>query len=486
MKLIEHFDTFLRDVVNLNQSRIDLLEERAEAIETFLSNSDFKPRIWRYSRQGSWAVKTIIKPPSGKDFDADSLVFVDAVDGWTPKDYIEDLYRVFRGSDRYKALVRRGTRCVTIDYANDFHLDLVICIRLKNGNYVWLVVCNRSTDQYELTDGEGFADWFAGRNGVTGGSVLRKVARLIKYLRDIKGTFSAKSVLLVTLLGLMVEDWHKEVRDHYYPDVPTGLKTIVGLLDDWLQARPSMPTVSNPALPSEDFNRHWDQDKYETFRDKIHQYREWIDDAYNETDRDESIAKWRRVFGDDFAKGEVVGRAAGVAASVLQVAKAASSDLLAAVRSWGPGILQRIPANLPHVSPPPWPRGGQMRVEVRATMHSYERGPVIRAIASGDILPKDASLKFTAHVSSGIPDGWQVKWRVVNSGEEAVRLNCLRGGFEPSNDARNGRWERTSYLGAHWVEAFVINTRSGAYAGRSERFFIVVSHEHYGTGRNVA
>jgi Second Messenger Oligonucleotide or Dinucleotide Synthetase domain len=79
MKLIEHFDTFLRDVVNLNQSRIDLLEERAEAIETFLSNSDFKPRIWRYSRQGSWAVKTIIKPPNGKDFDADSLVFVDAV-----------------------------------------------------------------------------------------------------------------------------------------------------------------------------------------------------------------------------------------------------------------------------------------------------------------------------------------------------------------------------------------------------------------------
>jgi hypothetical protein len=127
-----------------------------------------------------------------------------------------------------------------------------------------------------------------------------------------------------------------------------------------------------------------------------------------------------------------------------------------------------------------------MRVEIRATMHVHERGPLIRAIASGGILPKDVSLKFTAHVPSGIPDGWQVKWQVVNSGEEAARQDCLRGRFEPSDDGRNGRWERTSYLGAHWVEAFVINGRTGAYAGRSDRFFVVVSHEHYGAGRNVA
>jgi hypothetical protein len=47
-------------------------------------------------------------------------------------------------------------------------------------------------------DGEGFA-LFAGRNAVTGNNLLRKVTRLLKYLRDIKGTFSAKSVLLATL-----------------------------------------------------------------------------------------------------------------------------------------------------------------------------------------------------------------------------------------------------------------------------------------------
>jgi hypothetical protein len=57
-----------------------------------------------------------------------------------------------------------------------------------------------------LTDGEGFAEWFDGRNTLAGSSLLRKATRLVKYQRDIKQTFSAKSVLLATLLGTMIYD----------------------------------------------------------------------------------------------------------------------------------------------------------------------------------------------------------------------------------------------------------------------------------------
>ena len=134
-----------------------------------------------------------------------------------------------------------------------------------------------------------------------------------------------------------------------------------------------MPTVTNPALPAEDFNRHWDQAKYENFREKIHQYREWIDDAYNEPDRDQSIAKWQRVFGDEFAKGEIAGKATAVAGTALQVVRATSTDLLAAVRRWGPALLERIPTNLPWVSPPEWPRSGRAQISIRAFAYS-ERG----------------------------------------------------------------------------------------------------------------
>jgi hypothetical protein len=477
VKLTEHFDAFLADVVNLNSTRIDVLETRVGTIEQFLRNSDFRPKALRFSPQGSWAVKTIIKPPNGADFDADELVFVEPIVGWEPEDYINELRRVFHGSDRYRKLLQEGTRCVTLDYKNDFHLDIVICLRFQKGNRVHYAVCNAKANTFEVTDGEGFALWFAERNSITGDNMLRKVTRLLKYLRDIKGTFSAKSIVLATLLGNTVEDWHSQVRSLYYGDVPTALKTIVGHLDDWLQARPLMPTVTNPVLPIENFNRHWDQEKYENFRYQIHRYREWINDAFGETDRDQSIAKWRRVFGEDFARGEIAGKATAVAGTALQVVRATSSDLVTAVRRLGPALLDRIPANLPWVSPPEWPSSGRATVNVRATAYSEQGSGLIGEVRSGQVLPKGIWLHFSVRVPSGMPRGWQIKWRVVNSGEEALAHSSLRGRFEKSG-SDGGRWEKTSYLGVHWVEAFLINTRDRSYAGKSARFFVVISSEH--------
>lgn len=41
MKLAEHFNTFLVDVINLNQTRIDTLKARVDAIVTAVEGFDF-------------------------------------------------------------------------------------------------------------------------------------------------------------------------------------------------------------------------------------------------------------------------------------------------------------------------------------------------------------------------------------------------------------------------------------------------------------
>src|SRR5580658_8213789 len=101
MKLIEHFDKFLNNEVNLNNSRIKLLADRVKTITSFIQGSDWSPRVIRFSAQGSWAHKTIIKPAGSGGFDADLLVFVGPVLGWTAKDYVWDLRRVFNASGTY-------------------------------------------------------------------------------------------------------------------------------------------------------------------------------------------------------------------------------------------------------------------------------------------------------------------------------------------------------------------------------------------------
>jgi uncharacterized CHY-type Zn-finger protein len=471
MKLTEHFDDFLKDTVNLNQSRIEQLEKRVETISSFLCKNDYAPRIWRFTAQGSWAHKSIIKPPKNKDFDADLLAIIGEVEGWRAKDYINELYYVFRNNQIYADKVSRGTRCVVLNYKGDFHLDVVPCIQIIEGESKRFWVCNRCEDEFEETASESYTAWLAEKNLLTGRNQLQKVIRLLKYLRDIKGTFSAKSILLTTLVGMQIDD--EVSSSNYFSDLPTSLKNIVNWLDNFLQARPSMPVIENPVLSGEHFNRHWNQEKYENFRSKIHQYRDWIDDAYAEPDRDESIGKWRRVFGDDFAKGEVLVKAASFSASVLH-RDASSVELVAAIRTVGKSILACIPKYLPHIEKVPWQSNVyQLPVSVQAGEYTRENGEFIRELESGTVMQKHRSIRFEAHLFLGLPRDFFVKWRVVNTGEEAARANRLRGTFYGEGDGKM-HWESTLYTGVHWVEAFVVNRRDNKCVGQSQRFFVVI------------
>lgn len=276
------------------------LERRVRAVQRFLGDADYGARIRRFSPQGSWAHGTIIRPPRERnEFDADFLAIVEEVEEWEPKEYVNALYRALSASKRYKDKVQHRTRCVRLDYSGDFHLDVVPCIERKGLIWTTYLVTNRDANRMESTAPEAYSEWLRDRNALAGHNMLRKVIRLAKYQRDIKTNFSVKSILLTTLLGERITD-----RDGYsrseFADVPTALRTLFGRLDDWLQGRWGMPWVANPVLPDEDLARHWDRRQFEHFRSMIHKYRRWIEDAYAESDRVESLRKWRRVFGEEF------------------------------------------------------------------------------------------------------------------------------------------------------------------------------------------
>ena len=294
MKHIPAFKKFLENVVNLNQTRIDRLNDHVDAVEAFLEeNLDSFIKI---EPQGSYATKTIIKPVNeNQEYDADIQVFIEHQFDKEPKDYIEELYDLFSCSGTYKDKCSRSTRCVTLDYAGDFHLDCVPCIPNPDGTEC---VCNKKTNEFEPTDGTGYRDWFIQKNSSTNGH-LRKVTKLLKFLRDHKRTFTAKSILLTTLIGMHVYGPEDAVN---FGDVPESLRTITNRMNEFLQENPTMPTICNPAMPSEEFNRHWDQDKYDNFRERFDSYNEKINEAFEENDHNKSIDKWREIFGDDFGE----------------------------------------------------------------------------------------------------------------------------------------------------------------------------------------
>ena len=290
MRHTESFDRFLAEEVNLNPARLRELDRRTRAVAEFLSRN---LRGYRSNeRQGSYALGTIIRPVNDGTYDADILLFMEHVRGKNPQDYIEDLHACLSSNVDFADKLRRKTRCITVKYAGDFNLDIVPCVA-RGGQQS---ICDSNNDQFERTDGVGYREWFNRKTDVTDGH-LKGVVRLLKYLRDHKDNFEVPSVLLTTLAGHSVHINERGKRFHSLPDT---LKTVSNRINSFVQATPRRPKMRNPALHSERFTRHWDDNDYRNFQEKFAVYNGRINDAYGEPNPQESLRRWRTLFGERF------------------------------------------------------------------------------------------------------------------------------------------------------------------------------------------
>lgn len=83
-------------------------------------------------------------------------------------------------------------------------------------------------------------------------------------------------------------------------------------------------------------------------------------------------------------------------------------------------------------------------------------------------LPKGMWLKFYIKSASNVPEPYEVKWRVVNTGEEARIAGDLRGKLETGESIRIKK-EQAKYKGTHHMDCFAIS--DGCCVAR-DRFFV--------------
>jgi hypothetical protein len=479
MKLIQNFNAFLLDSVNLNDSRFNLLENSVEAIKSMVRGLDWKPVIVGFAAQGSWAQQTIIRPLPGNPFDADLLLYVRPVAGWQAKDYLNELYAEIGKLALYQNKIRRYSHCVTIEYVGERKIDIAPCVKEREQTGVW-EVCNRDANAFEKSNPLDYTAWLINQNAICGNNNFRKATRMLKYLRDIKTNFTCPSFLLTTLLGMQVKAGDKGSIE--FADVPTALKTLIDRLDDWLQKNPTTPIVRNPVLFEEIQSNAWDDAKYANFRTKINLYRGWIDDAYDEPDKEESIGKWQRVFGEDFATGEATEKATKVSETALSIVKGTpasvgATDLVTLVKRLGRAALPDGFDRLPHMRRPRWKlaAGPRLTVHVGAELWSGRYGRQICALQSLEPAQAENWLRFSAsnNLRLPFPDTYKVEWRITNTDEAARRANALRGDYYRSDEPLI-RWERLSYRGVHMVEAFLIRKSDNVLMGTSDPFYVVI------------
>ncbi|TAK28837.1 MAG: nucleotidyltransferase [Chloroflexota bacterium] len=125
--------------------------------------------------------------------------------------------------------------------------------------------------------------------------------------------------------------------------------------------------------------------------------------------------------------------------------------------------------DVPHRQVPAWPINLTYDVTVTGTVSCKGFRPQ-QFNSDSRLLPKHSSLRFEARTETPWP--YKVYWQVVNTGDEARAVSCLRGGYYDGLIEKGGRVreERTLYTGMHWVECFIV--RNGVCVARSGEFVV--------------
>lgn len=445
MKLINYFKSFLDNEVNLNPSRITTLDERTETITNLLSESEkFKDNFIDVIPQGSYAHKTIIKPVKAThEFDADILLYLNEYPDWEAKDYVQELYQFFRDKNTYRDKVSRKTRCITIQYANDFHIDVVPFLERHGEKYV----TNRHENNFELTDPEQYTEWLDERNRVTKHHFV-KVIRLIKYLRDYKQTFAIKSIILNTLLGEQVNDAALLEDENCYNDVPTTLYTIMRKLKNYVQNNEFMPTIADPGETGENFGDRWNQEGWAVFRAKMIYYSDKITEAYEEADKEKSLSKWQEIFGECFKKPE-------------SKAEESSNNFRGLV-SYNNTEQQISDLGFPLRLNPIYKIRINARVNKKIGHRTYDLN------TQGNKVHRGREITFTVK-NYNIPQPYNIYWKTLNRGEYAIESDCIRGQVTAGGITH---YEPTSFKGSHFVECYIV--KDGICVAKDRQSVIII------------
>ncbi|MEM9520800.1 MAG: cyclic GMP-AMP synthase DncV-like nucleotidyltransferase [Actinomycetota bacterium] len=459
MSLERDFERFLSNIVKLNAARVERLQDHVEALDKFIAAADHYGEIFQSTiPAGSWAHETIIKPVDTHDeFDADLLVEVVHQDEWEAREYIEKLYQDLRSSGTYRDKVSRKTRCVRVNYAGDFHVDLVPYMDRWGKTYI----TNRSepldTGRFEVSYPDRFNEWVDRKDRACRGH-FRAVVQLLKYLRDHKNTFTCKSIILTTLAGDATSDVAAGLSPERYESLPHAF---VSVLEDLAASLPvAMPAVLDPAGSGDNFSdRYSDEWDYENFRTRIRSYATKCREALDESDTDRSERLWQEVFGSSFDRDQ-------------SGAKLASLSAVDSVALAAPGE-QFIDASPHHFEI-------QLDPELRATVTGRCTGMAVGNKTfrngfrqfdlpkHGNRVPKNRKVRF--QLTTDVPAPFEVYWKVRNSGDEAASAKQLRG--EVSKDAGQlSKTETTSYRGSHYVEAYIV--KQGVVVAKDRQRVIV-------------
>jgi hypothetical protein len=272
--------------LQLSATNHENAEAHYHAVSDWLAAKDsplyiFNPVIYP---QGSFKIGTTVYPIGNNEHDLDFVCEMEVDWRRTPAvAALDSVERRLRAHATYAPMVERLKRCIRLNYAGAFHMDILPAApeRVRYGTEV--LVPDRKLEEWKPSNPKGYADWFEQRGRLLEKVLLKdahvepmpslqsadekmplqRAVQLMKRARDryfVKDPESApRSIVLTTLVG-----------DAYtrQPSTAQALHDVLASLNDLAGRYPFGIEVRNPANSQEILSEQWigDASRYAGFR----------------------------------------------------------------------------------------------------------------------------------------------------------------------------------------------------------------------------
>ncbi|WP_298033987.1 SMODS domain-containing nucleotidyltransferase [uncultured Dysosmobacter sp.] len=428
------FDAFLKNI-EPSATTVSYISSIHTNLRSYLKNHEsYKDIHIDTFLSGSYAKHTSIRPASGdKKRDVDIIVVTAYSSSKSSIDVLNELRDVLaEKSDYSSAEVQHHS--VGIDMSG-ISIDVVPVIVDETDDQLYYIGDSEFGD-WTLTDPKGHKAWSTEVNKENNDE-YKHLVKIFKWWRRTNCPTDRKYPKGITLEKIIADnlgDCTLSTEDFFI----ATMQNIISAYKEGYVARGINPVINDPSakVTENDLLSSYSVDDFSAFIEKIEEHINLLNTEGTTNDT------WRTILGSEFPKGDSSNNS--IALSNLQMCITA-----------------------PHRQRLIWPvqRGGAAFIAVYVT---NPNGVQIEYTNNGLPLEKGCSLLFKA--LTGIKPPYSVKWQIVNTGIEAQRANCLRGGFEDSDVGTNGRHEATAYSGAHSVQCFII--KRGICVAKSQEFII--------------
>lgn len=289
--------------IQLTETQDQAARSHYAAVADWLSREgsvlrEFSPHIFP---QGSQRLGTTTKPYGQSEFDLDAVCKLAISDHCHPGELYKLIWDRLHEHETYRPMMKRLPRCIRLEYAGNFHLDIApavpdndcggSCILVPDLN-ANLALHHSKNDSWKSTNPVGLAKWFEDRcvpvwvfnekyaraqvdpvpekEAVHAKPALKRSVQLFKRWRDVEYEDRVKlappSIILTTLSG------------QFYQRQQLCVDALQSILDSTVNEIESTDRLrlTNPAHPDENICEKWDDNplSYRDFKNSVTVFRD--------------------------------------------------------------------------------------------------------------------------------------------------------------------------------------------------------------------